>query len=192
MDIKILKQEILKGTAIPKEQYLQDLSKRTDISEYDKEILRVNFDPPLLKDGELVDLIHNARNARMDFQGKGVLTWNPEEFMCLWKALKSPQYKRYILHLLGAYQNKNVIHPEDGEGLRNCCVCYKPIWKYKTWETRIAGRVPSEVNLKEWLSYFSDRSSTSLCLDCIAQLKYLEILLSEIEPDLVIGGQIYI
>lgn len=170
---------------IPGTNILSELQGRSDLGNFEKNIIYYHLNPVILKDGELTGRIKEIRRSRNDLAGKGFLGHSEEEQIELYKALGSAQYKRYILHLLGAYQKTSYVFPQDGEQQCKCDLCGKDIFEHKLWWTSIVPQVPREQENKEWLAWFSKNSSTSLCLDCIAQLKYLHEMLKIISPELL-------
>lgn len=163
----------------------KDLQIRTDLDDHSKAMLYARFSNPILQDGELISRISEARKKEGDIVEKGCIGYSPSEQLELYSALQTAQYKRYILHLLSSYKEPQNIYPQDGEGKVCCDLCGKEIYEHHSWWTQIVPSVPLEKERREWLAYFSSKSSTSLCLDCIAQLRFLTEFLKVAEPELI-------
>jgi hypothetical protein len=158
-----------------------DLYTRQDLGSFEKAIIYSHFWNNILRDGELVDMMTAGRSGYPEIASKGSLAFFEPDIINLYTALHSEQYKRYIFHLLYAYRDPNLIHQQDGLGQCKCDICGKQIYRNTSW-LGIAPSRPMEKYNKEYLAFFSEGSSTTVCLDCIAQLQYLTQLLQTIDP----------
>lgn len=176
---------ILSLSGVAPENIYPILESDSSLNAFEKSIVYYRFNPIIIKDGELPEMIANIRRSRNDLACKGFLGHSPEEQIALWQALQSAQYKRYMLHIMYSYKSTKNVHPLDGTGEHKCQLCGKPIYEHHKWWTEIVPQVPQEDREKEWLCWFSDHSDTELCLDCIAQLKYLTEMTKIVEPELL-------
>lgn len=122
----------------------------------------------MYQDGEMLEKIESHRGGA---QKKGTLYVDLDEINIMMQAFKSPQYKRFFYHIMNAYGNNN-IYPIKDDHVFECCICWKKtfgsimhtLW-FKTGEI-------SDLN-KEYLAFTAEGGTkTSICLDCLVQLKY--------------------
>ena len=73
--------------------------------------------------------------------------------------------------------------PDYKEGTE-CVCCGKKIWEFGKWKSLVDSNPDSpEGSRKEYLMFGSTESKVGLCINCMIQLKGLEELLRELDPD---------
>lgn len=117
------------------------------------------------KDGQLTMDIQGHRGV--DFLGTPSL--DPEEVGILMKAFRSPQYKRFILHLLHSYTDPSKIHPLDGDSSCNCSICGNTLFQYRKWTC-------NDIQL----ALASTESQLPICKNCLMQLNYTKEILKNL------------
>jgi hypothetical protein len=106
------------------------------------------------------------------------------EIAILLGAYQSPQYKRYIKHMLMAYSDAKKIYPVQGNREGECGICKKAIYNFSNWATRCdSNPALGEQNRKEYLEFASPTTNVSICLDCLIQLNGLHEFLSSLCPE---------
>jgi hypothetical protein len=123
------------------------------------------YSDPMYSDGELLKNIERHRGGS---QLNGSLTPDLDELRLLMQAFKSPQYNRFMHHIMNAYGNRQ-IYPIMDDQVFECCICWKKTFgsiMYNRWYAND----PSDPK-KEHQAFTVDGTKTTICLDCLVQLK---------------------
>lgn len=137
--------------------------------------------PVILHDGDLSSFIKTHRNA---FNiPRGSLQEDLDEVSMLIKAWRSPQYKRYIKHMMISFLDNSLVFPIEGYGEDECGICKKKLFRFNSWD-EMCKQNPGfgEQNRKEYLSFGSKNSKNSICMDCLVQLGIAYDLLEHLYP----------
>lgn len=164
----IMKEIIEQLKDADKNTVISVLNKNNALTRFEKNVIYTYLFPEPLKDMELVDIYKRYHKDHKPTEEK-----NEMEILFLLRAYRTRQYRNYILHLLHAFiQHQDSIavdNSNSSEGL-TCGICGKEL---HVWD---------EPGDRETLGYYSHgQSNQDLCLDCIAQLCYLDELLKTIE-----------
>lgn len=179
-DIEIKLIEELKGNT--PEVIFSKLKEISQLTTEEKNLIYLYLCPRPLLDMELPGRIQGSRDRI-----SGYLIPNLKEATLIIEAYRSEQYNRYIKHLMYSFLlDPEKVHPVIGEGHSNCGLCYKNLYEQNYWDKNISSQDPE----KEYLSFRSDNSKITLCLDCLVQLKYAHDILEMIEPDFLKYGKI--
>lgn len=173
------KEAIIQLTGKASKEVIENLTFRTDLSNQEKTIVYTYLCPEPLSDRELPNVLLAGRGNHKE----GFLSENFGEIMSLLRAYRSPQYNRFILHLLHSYvQNQSSIYIVNEQDNANCSVCGKPLYAHDVWSKKCAEN-PSfgEQDRKEYLEYASSQSTLRICLNCALQLAGLHRLLTIVE-----------
>jgi hypothetical protein len=137
--------------------------------------------PIILKDGDLVKLIEEHRTALRNMRGS--LQEDLDEVSLIIKAWRSPQYKKYIKHMMISFLNESLVFPVEGKFEDECGICHKPLYQYSNWKMRCENNPGfGEQNRKEYLSIGSRNSKNSICTNCLVQLGIAYDLLEYLYP----------
>lgn len=127
-------------------------------------LLHEYYSSPIMEDGELLKYIENHRVGNIPREGTEGIDW--VELLFMMRAYRSAQYKRFMIHILYRYLNK--YYPVKGDGVRECCICWRSINETQD------GKVDSNTAIS------SDNTRTSICPHCLMHLlefsKILEVL----------------
>jgi hypothetical protein len=175
MDVTVIKDQIKKLTGIEKSEVIKVLK---DLGPSEKYAVAAYLFPTNLLDGDLPIMIGTNRMENKN----GWLSPEDSEIIVLLNAYRTPQYRRFIRHLLHSFTDPKMVYPLEGRFITSCCICKKNIFHFDIWKEECK-KFPSlsEENRKEHLSYGSKNSNIELCLDCIIQINGLHKLLLEIE-----------
>lgn len=152
------------------EEVVKFLSENNELSRPEKILLyRYLFPRPLL-DNELPTRIIKNRGENIN----GYLVPELSEATLIVEAYRTPQYNRYIRHLMHSFLDPNKIFPILGtKNDHECGVCRKTI---------IETPSPNIDTSSETLAWGSEESDITLCIDCLIQLKYANEILEALEP----------
>lgn len=153
-----------------KEDIIKSLSENKVLSRSEKILLyRYLFPRPLL-DRELPTRIIENRGESVN----GYLTPELSEATLIIEAYRTPQYSRYIRHLMHSFLDPNKIFPILGtKNDHECGICRKTITE--TGSSNIDTST-------ETLAWGSEESDITLCINCLIQLKYANDILEVLEP----------
>lgn len=137
--------------------------------------------PILLKDGDLVRMIEEHRTALRNTRGS--LVEDLDEVSLLVKAWRSPQYKKYIKHMMISFLDDTLVFPVEGKFEDECGICHKPLYQFSNWKARCESNPGfGEQDRKEYLSIGSKNSKNSICTNCLIQLGIAYDLLEYLYP----------
>ena len=184
MDKVRIKQVIESLKGLSPEQIYEALT-QIDVPREEKSIIFTlgSFQPYILLDGDLQRFIMDHREKAYGHL-RGSLNEDPDEVSLILKAYLSPQYRRYIKHLMISFtDDSNEIFPVKGFEVEECGLCHKKIYQYSHWES-ICQANPSfgEQDRKEYLSIGSHQSNNSICTNCLVQLRAAKDLLEYLMP----------
>lgn len=165
---------------LPRDVLVYQLSKRQDLSDYEKDIIITRLYPDNVPHMGLPDIIMS--NRKLYNHPEGYLSDNIREQLILLRAYSCVQYHRFMRHLLHSFIEKpNIVYinKEDNEDCE-CIICRKKLSMWKKWEPW-AMQNPSfgEQHRREFLAYSSEESNFKICIDCIIQLRGLDSILRE-------------
>lgn len=158
---------------------------QTDIPREEKSIIYTlgSYQPQILLDGDLQKFIMDYREKTYGHR-RGSLVEDPDEISLILKAYLSPQYRRYIKHLMISFADETEnIFPVEGIEQEECGLCHKVIYQHSQW-TSICRAHPEfgEQSRKEYLSIGSHKSNNSICTNCLIQLRAARELLEYLTP----------
>lgn len=184
MDIKVIKKiktsiEVCSGKPI--DEIINYLKHDPDLTLEEKNMIFTWNTPQLLLDNELPGRISEYRSSRNS--ERGFLEGNLGEISLLLGAYLSPQYKRYMKHLMISFNVDSEIYPVAGQNECECGLCKKWIYGQDKWQ-HLCTMNPAfgEKERKEYLQFASPHTNVSLCLNCLIQLKELKMFLDEVTP----------
>lgn len=136
----------------------------------------------LLQDGDLARGIMEHRQKTYGHI-RGSLNEDLGEISWILKAFLSPQYRKFIKHMMISYNDHTKLFPVEGVGAEECGICHKKLYQYSGW-VGICQSNPSfgEQDRKEYLCIGSSESSVPICTNCLIQLKAAYGLLEHIDP----------
>ena len=140
------------------------------------------YQPQIFLDGDLKKFLeeHRAKIGRP----RGSLIEDLDEVSLIIKAYLSPQYRRYIKHMMISFVTPEAkIFPVEGKDIEECGICHKPLYQFSEWQG-ICNANPrfGEQDRKEYLSIGSESSNNSICSDCLVQLKSAYEILEYLNP----------
>lgn len=165
-----------------KDQVLKYLAEAAELDDERRNLIYFYFFPRNLLDMELPSRLMTYRGEN---NKNGYLEPNLVETGLLLEAYRTPQYNRYMRHLLHSYHDPSLVFPLAGHGKGECGLCKKGVWQQDEWEN-ILNQYPEQAEereKKEFLAYGTDSSKICLCLPCLIQLATLHKLLQTIEGD---------
>ena len=137
----------------------------------------------ILQDGDLPKAIEEYRQQKLGHL-RGSLCEDLEEVSYILKAYMSPQYRKFIKHLMLSFiLKKDQLYPIQGTNTDTCGICHKKLYETDVWK-EICDRNPSfgEQSRKEYLSIGSPDSSATICINCMVQLQAAYELLDYLDP----------
>jgi hypothetical protein len=149
------------------------------LSSFEKNFVWNYLFPEPLLDRELPSVIQNAIPGNID-----LLMPNDNFVMILIRALRTPQYSKFMKHLLHSFiVDPSLVYPVDGEQTQICPICGKTVYNHKIWK-RICDQTPNnpESSRQEHLSFSSKQSDLCLDLDCLVQLNELNNVMNILDP----------
>lgn len=161
-----------------KEQLLQNLAAREDLGRDEKNFIYLFLFPRPLLDRELPPRVKEAHFQRGDTRNKGIISPNALDVTLILEASQTPQYGRFIKHLMYAFCDSSKLIVSRGVNTYDCPICGKSLLGDSLWEASV-GKSDTE---HEFLAIGSRESSVTLCIDCISQLTESKRLIEEIDP----------
>jgi hypothetical protein len=180
--IKKLKAAINACSGKNSHEIIEYLRFEPDLDDSEKNLVFTWFTSHILQDGDLPRRLQEYRSMKNKYAG----FLEPElgEISILLGAYQSPQYKRYLKHMLMAYNDAKAIYPVQGNRENECGICKKAIYNYNNWENRCKSNPElGEQERKEYLEFASPTTNVSICLDCLMQLKGLHEFLVAMCPE---------
>ena len=139
------------------------------------------YQPQILLDGDLKRFIEEHRKNTGN--PRGLLTEDLDEVSLIIKAFLSPQYRRYIKHMMISFKDDSSIFPVEGSDIEECGICHKPLYQFNEWNNICqANPAFGEQHRKEYLSIGSSGSNNSICTNCMIQLRAAYELLEYLKP----------
>ena len=86
----------------------------------------------LLQDGDLGKGLMEYRQKTYG-HNRGSLNEDLGEVSWILKAYLSPQYRKFIKHMMISYNDHTKLFPVEGEGVEECGICHKKIYQYSGW-----------------------------------------------------------
>lgn len=167
----------------PQEAY-EILNFNPNLSQPEKSIAYTlgTFQPQILQDGDLMREIQRYRTNTLGNQ-RGSLGEDLIEISYIIKAYLSPQYRRFIKHLMISYLDDSQVFPVEGKFSEECGICHKQIHQFSRW-VQLCEANPGfgEQYRKEYLSLGSSNSKTPICMNCLIQLRGAYDLLNFLDP----------
>lgn len=174
--------DVLSKKKYKKDYILSFLADCPDLDDDRKNLIYFYLQPRPLLDMELPSRIFSYRGPNTT----GYLSPNITETGLLLEAYRTPQYNRFMRHLLHSFTNPDEVFPLLGHNKCECGLCKRDIWAYGAWDG-ILDQYPDfaegERNQKRYLAFACDQSQITLCLPCLIQLLNLNELLKIIEGD---------
>lgn len=163
-----------------KEETLDYLKERSDIPGPWKNLIYLYCFPKNLGDYELPERLKGYTEKRTTKLG----TIDYNIVARLIEAYRTPQYSKYIRHLIHAFieDSQAKVFPLLGEEKCKCGIYYTDICQYNLWEKH-KQRDPGSL----YLAYASKESSITLSLDAMIQLGETDRILNVLEPDYLNG-----
>lgn len=168
------------------DQSLQALSENPSLSNGEKNIAFIlgTYQNFIIQDGDLPKAIEAYRQQKLGHL-RGSLTEDLEEISYILKAYMSPQYRKFIKHLMISFiLKKDQLFPIRGRNTNPCGICHKNLYETEIW-SEICAKNPNfgEQDRKEYLSIGSPDSSATLCINCMVQLQAAYDLLEYLDPE---------
>lgn len=141
-----------------------------------------SFQPQILQDGDLARGLIEYRQKTFGHT-RGSLNEDLSEISFILKAFLSPQYRRYIKHMMIAYNDHTKLYPVEGNDVEECGICHKKLYQHNSW-LNLCQAYPDfgEQNRKEYLSIGSGGTNNPICTNCLIQLKAAYNLLEYLDP----------
>lgn len=174
--------EVFKDLSNNSEGLISALSGVTELSNFEKNIVYTWLCPKPLRHMELPGVIMSSRGKHTE----GFLKENETEILNILRAYRTPQYGRFMCHLLHTFvENEEGIDIET-EPTENChCgICGKTLYHYSEWENLCKMNAASkEQERREYLAFKNNQSDLHICIDCLIQLKGLHKIIQGIKGE---------
>lgn len=162
---------------LEKNQVLSFLTNNKDLTPEEKNLIYLYLFPRELSDKELPSRIQTVRN-----HPSGSIQPSLIESILLIEAGKTPQYSRFIKHMLHSFTKVEDIHCIEGSDIRECCVCGKEIYELTLWKNFSKQYKTEEETEKLFLAYGSVSSDLPICIPCLINLRKSLEILNDIDP----------
>lgn len=180
MDLKPFVDYLLNNN-ISKEKALEIIKNSNKLSDDEKNLVYVFCYPRPLLDYELPSRVQ-AYRTKKNFPMVGHIEPHLGEAALIVEAGRTPQYTRFIKHLIHAFSDPTKLAPLDGDEDCDCPICGKTTFQNNKWQNLIKeGKLID--NNREYLAFGSTESSVTMCMDCLVQLMTAIDYLENMDPN---------